>query len=117
MHTHIDLFTLQLGSIEDHEFFGEVLLGIKHVIQNHLREVQMNFQDRFLGLELDVRQRDVVIEQLQRRIHELERNPHSPKSNSSAYRPSSTGRRRRSGAASSPSSGSSSGDILFVVRW
>lgn len=64
---------VRTDSIEDHEYFGEVLLGIKHVIQNHLREVQMNFQDRFLSLELDVRQRDVVIDQLQHRIRELER--------------------------------------------
>lgn len=62
-------------AIEDHEYFGEVLLGIKHVIQNHLREVQINFQDRFQVLESELRQRDAVIDHLQYRIRELERVP------------------------------------------
>lgn len=92
-----------VGSIEEHEYFGEVLLGIKHVIQNHLREVQVKFQDRFLSLELDVRQRDEVITQLQHRIQELEENP-SMKMN------------RVGSAATSLKSGSSDSiDIPFVV--
>lgn len=91
-----------IGSIEEHEYFGEVLLGIKHVIQNHLREVQVKFQDRFLSLELDVRQRDAVITQLQHRIQELEDNP-------------STQKMSRVGSASLKSGSSGSIDIPFVV--
>ncbi|XP_037024919.1 uncharacterized protein LOC119066502 isoform X2 [Bradysia coprophila] len=93
------------GSIEEHEYFGEVLLGIKHVIQNHLREVQVKFQDRFLSLELDVRQRDEVITQLQHRIQELEENPstHMHQMN-----------RMGSAAASMKSGSSGSNDIPFV---
>lgn len=91
-----------IGSIEEHEYFGEVLLGIKHVIQNHLREVQVKFQDRFLSLELDVRQRDEVITQLQHRIQELEENPSTQKIN-------------RMSSASLKSGSSGSIDIPFVV--
>lgn len=38
----------------------------------------MKFQDRFISLELDLRQRDEVISQLQHRIQELEQNPSTP---------------------------------------
>ncbi|KAJ6630886.1 Cyclic nucleotide-gated cation channel alpha-3, partial [Pseudolycoriella hygida] len=90
------------GSIEEQEYFGEVLLGIKHVIQSHLREVQVKFQDRFLSLELDVLQRDKVISQLQRRIQELEENP-------------LTQQRRSGSPATSLKSGSSGSiDIPFM---
>ncbi|CAH2235953.1 jg24496 [Pararge aegeria aegeria] len=58
------------GSIEEQEYFGEVLLGIKQVIQGHLHEVQGKFQE---SLENEVRKRDEIISQLQNRIQELER--------------------------------------------
>ncbi|XP_050353452.1 uncharacterized protein LOC126775511 isoform X2 [Nymphalis io] len=61
------------GSIEDQEYFGEVLFGIKKVIQRHLYDVQGKFQERFDTLENEVRKRDEIISQLQNRIQELER--------------------------------------------
>ncbi|XP_052739100.1 uncharacterized protein LOC112052652 isoform X2 [Bicyclus anynana] len=61
------------GSIEEQEYFGEVLIGIKQVIQGHLHEVQGKFQERFNSLENEVRKRDEIIGQLQNRIQELER--------------------------------------------
>ncbi|CAK1590521.1 unnamed protein product [Parnassius mnemosyne] len=61
------------GSLEDQEYFGEVLLGIKQVIQGHLHEVQGKFQERFNSLENEVRKRDEIISQLQKRIQELEK--------------------------------------------
>nr|XP_037872155.1 uncharacterized protein LOC101740626 isoform X3 [Bombyx mori] len=61
------------GSIEEQEYFGEVLLGIKQVIQGHLQDVQLKFQERFTSLENEVRKRDEIISQLQKRIQELER--------------------------------------------
>lgn len=76
-------------------------------MQNHFREVQVQFQDRFLSLELDVRQRDEVITQLQHRIHELEQNPSTPRKQ--VNKAGST-----AGSLKSGSSGSS-GDIPFVV--
>uniref|UniRef100_A0A336M8E0 CSON013459 protein n=1 Tax=Culicoides sonorensis TaxID=179676 RepID=A0A336M8E0_CULSO len=60
------------GGIEEHEYFGEILLGIKQVIQSHLKEVQGKFYEKFVDLEEEVKQRDLVIAQLQTRIHELE---------------------------------------------
>ncbi|XP_075984236.1 cyclic nucleotide-gated ion channel-like isoform X3 [Anticarsia gemmatalis] len=67
-----DLYSLT-GSLEEQEYFGEVLLGIKQVIQGHLHEVQGKFQERFNSLENEVRKRDEIISQLQKRIQELER--------------------------------------------
>nr|XP_026488864.1 uncharacterized protein LOC113395493 [Vanessa tameamea] len=61
------------GSIEEQEYFGEVLFGIKKVIQRHLYDVQGKFQERFDTLENEVRKRDEIISQLQNRIQELER--------------------------------------------
>lgn len=40
-----DLYSLT-GSLEEQEYFGEVLLGIKQVIQGHLHDVQGKFQER-----------------------------------------------------------------------
>ncbi|XP_047511563.1 uncharacterized protein LOC125053968 isoform X3 [Pieris napi] len=61
------------ASLEEQEYFGEVLLGIKQVIEGHLYEVQGKFQERFASLESEVRKRDEIICQLQNRIQELER--------------------------------------------
>ncbi|XP_063896599.1 uncharacterized protein Cngl isoform X8 [Helicoverpa armigera] len=61
------------GSLEEQEYFGEVLLGIKQVIQGHLHDVQGKFQERFNSLENEVRKRDEIISQLQKRIQELEK--------------------------------------------
>ncbi|XP_055707995.1 uncharacterized protein LOC129804572 isoform X4 [Phlebotomus papatasi] len=61
------------GSLEDQEYFGEVLLGVRQVIQNHLREVQGKFQDKFFSMEAEIQKRDDIISQLQNRIAELER--------------------------------------------
>lgn len=61
-----------IGSIEEQEYFGEVLLGIKQIIQSHLREVQGKFQERFHNLETEVKRRDDIISLLNGRIQELE---------------------------------------------
>ncbi|XP_050083659.1 uncharacterized protein LOC126570157 isoform X2 [Anopheles aquasalis] len=60
------------GSLEEQEFFGEVLFGIKQVIQTHMKEIQVKFQDEFFNLELEVKKRDDIISKLQNRILELE---------------------------------------------
>lgn len=62
------------GSIEEHEYFTEVLLGIKLVIQNHLHEVQVKFYDRIAMLEDEIVYRDGVISQLQHRLIEFGQN-------------------------------------------
>lgn len=97
--------TKNVGSIEEHEYFGEVLLGIKHVIQNHLREVQVKFQDRVVMLEVGIKQRDMVITQLQNRILELEENSISSPQVSESNRLGISG-----------GSSGSSGEIPFVVK-
>ncbi|XP_049533829.1 LOW QUALITY PROTEIN: uncharacterized protein LOC125950168 [Anopheles darlingi] len=60
------------GSLEEQEFFGEVLFGIKQVIQTHMKEIQVKFQDEFFNMELEVKKRDDIISKLQNRILELE---------------------------------------------
>jgi hypothetical protein len=74
----INLFLVySIGSIEEHEYFGEVLLGIKQVIQNHLVDISGRFHEKFTGLESEVHRRDEIISQLQQRIVELEeQTPH-----------------------------------------
>ncbi|KAJ9578163.1 hypothetical protein L9F63_024975, partial [Diploptera punctata] len=59
------------ASLEE-EYFNEVIIGIKQVIQGHLEEIQNKFQTQFQSLELEVKRRDEIITQLQKRIHELE---------------------------------------------
>lgn len=80
--------------------FSEVLIGIKNVIQTHLRDVQLKFEDHFLSLDIEIRNRDILIDQLQHRIQELENGHFSPKMVAVASGNGSTG---------------SSGDIPFVV--
>lgn len=52
-----------------------MLVGIKHVIQNHLGDVQEKFQTKIHRLELDVQNRDKLINRLKKRIHILENHP------------------------------------------
>ncbi|XP_055295975.1 uncharacterized protein LOC129565282 isoform X3 [Sitodiplosis mosellana] len=91
------------GSIEEHELFSEVLIGIKNVISTHLRDVQLKFEDHFQSLDFEIRQRDVMIDQLQHRILELE-NGHGSPTNVYIAATSGTGN----------GSTGSSGDIPFV---
>lgn len=92
------------GSFEEHELFSEVLIGIKNVIQTHLLDVQLKFEDQFQSLDYEIRNRDILINQLQHRIQELENGHISPTNNPIA-------------ATSGTGNGStgSSGDIAFVV--
>lgn len=60
------------GSMEDQEYFGGVLMGVRQLIQNHLRDVQGKFHDQFQTLEIEIKRRDDIISQLQNRINELE---------------------------------------------
>lgn len=52
-----------------------MLVGIKHVIQNHLGDVQEKFQTKIHRLELDVQNRDKLINRLKKRIYILENHP------------------------------------------
>lgn len=74
------------------------------MIQTHLLDVQFKFEDHFQSLGQEIRNRDVLINQLQHRIQELENGHISPVNNPVA-------------ASSGMGNGStgSSGDIAFVV--
>ncbi|CAG9559415.1 unnamed protein product [Danaus chrysippus] len=65
--------SLWKGSLEEQEYYGELLLGIKQVMQSHLQEIQGKFRESFCSLENEVRKRDEIISQLQKRIQELEK--------------------------------------------
>lgn len=93
-----------IGSFEKHDLFSEVLIGIKHVIQTHLLDVQSKFEDHFKSLDFEIHRRDQLIDQLQHRIQELENGHLSPTIAAMI-------------AAASAGNGStgSSGDIPFVV--
>lgn len=98
----------KLGSFEEHELFNEVLFGIKTVIQAHLRDVQLRFEDQFKTLEFELCHRDAVIDQLKHRINELEGGDISPILGSDE--------RFRASPRSGNGSTGSSGDIPFVVN-
>lgn len=67
-------YSYSLGSTEEQEYYTDILLGIKQVIQSHLKDLQGRFQDKFINLECEVRQRDEIITQLQNRLREYESN-------------------------------------------
>ncbi|XP_070491934.1 uncharacterized protein Cngl isoform X5 [Chironomus tepperi] len=62
------------GSIEEQEYYSDILLGIKAVIQSHIKGLQDRFQDKYVSLELEVQQRDSVITELQSRLRDYELN-------------------------------------------
>lgn len=82
-----------------------MLIGIKNVIQTHLRDVQLKFEDHFQSLDFEIHQRDALIIQLQHRIQELE-NGHLSPTNAAMIAATSGTRNGSTG---------SSGDIPFVV--
>lgn len=85
-------------------------MGIKNVIQSHLREVQTKFQDRFQTLDLEIKHRDLVISSLQYRIQELEEGiPNAIGS------PNDDAIRNVIAGGGGGGSTGSSGDIAFVV--
>lgn len=49
-----------------------MLLGVRQLIQNHLRDVQGKFYDQFQSLEIEIQRRDDLIAHMQNRINELE---------------------------------------------
>lgn len=73
----MDLFT-RLGSLEEQEYYTEILIGIKQVIQSHLKDLQGRFQDKFMNQEIEIRQRDEIICQLQHRLREYETSRMTP---------------------------------------
>ncbi|XP_031781673.1 uncharacterized protein LOC100118446 isoform X3 [Nasonia vitripennis] len=54
------------------ECMGELVSGIRDVIQSRLENIQSRFERHFSSLELEIRKRDEIISQLQARILELE---------------------------------------------
>ncbi|KAL7034469.1 hypothetical protein ACKWTF_007979 [Chironomus riparius] len=62
------------GSIEEQEYYSDILLGIKAVIQSHIKGLQDRFQDKYVSLELEVQRRDDVITELQSRLRDYESN-------------------------------------------
>lgn len=73
------------------------------MIQTHLLDVQLKFEDHFQSLDQEIQNRDVLIYQLQHRIQELENGHISPINNVAATSGTGNG------------STGSSGDIAFVV--
>lgn len=63
-----------LGSLEeDQQYFNDILIAIKQVMNSHIQEIQEKFQTRFEKLEDEVRNREETINKLKARIFELER--------------------------------------------
>lgn len=97
---------MHIGSFEEHELFNEVLFGIKNVIQAHMRDVSLRFEDQYKSLEFELCHRDAIIDQLRHRIHQLEGGELSPILSNDG----------RTQTKSGNGSTGSSGDIPFVVN-
>jgi hypothetical protein len=63
---------LSAGSLEEQEYYTDILLGIKLMIQNHLKDLQGKFQDKIINLEVEVQRREMIIDELQCRLREAE---------------------------------------------
>lgn len=66
-------FANAIGSLEEQEYYTDILLGIKQVIQSHLKDLQGRFQDKFENQEMEIKRRDELICQLQSRLRDGER--------------------------------------------
>ncbi|XP_015175823.1 PREDICTED: uncharacterized protein LOC107066079 isoform X2 [Polistes dominula] len=64
-----DLLQMTTRKRED-EYLGELVSGIREVVQTSLEDIQ----SKFVSLELEIHKRDEIISQLQGRIQELEEN-------------------------------------------
>lgn len=58
--------------MEEQEYYTDILLGIKQVIQSHLKDLQGRFQDKFEDQKMEIKRRDELISQLQSRLRERE---------------------------------------------
>ncbi|XP_048505928.1 uncharacterized protein LOC105683085 isoform X2 [Athalia rosae] len=69
----------------EEEYLGELVSGIREVIQARLEDIQSKFERQFTSLESEIRKRDEIISQLQARILELEHReiPHMDESRDS----------------------------------
>ncbi|XP_033217972.1 uncharacterized protein LOC117173478 [Belonocnema kinseyi] len=56
----------------EEEFLGELVSGIKDVVQTRVEEIQLSYEKEYTSLELEIRKRDEIISQLQTRILQLE---------------------------------------------
>lgn len=65
-------FLSSSGSVEEQEYYTDILLGIKQMIQNHLKELQGKFQDKIINLEVEVQHREMIICDLQARLRNAE---------------------------------------------
>lgn len=59
------------GLFEEHAIFSDILLGIRHVIQSHLHDVQHRFDEQLKSYETEIQYRDTVIHDLRQRLHDL----------------------------------------------
>ncbi|XP_043464162.1 uncharacterized protein LOC122499744 isoform X1 [Leptopilina heterotoma] len=57
---------------KEDDFLGELITGIKDVVQSRVDEIQLRYQKDYTSLELEIRKRDEIISQLQMRIIQLE---------------------------------------------
>ncbi|XP_044583582.1 uncharacterized protein LOC123264374 isoform X1 [Cotesia glomerata] len=64
---------VKMLSRPDDECLGDLVAGIRDVIQKRMEAMQSKFIHQFSSLELEIHKRDRVISQLQSRIIELER--------------------------------------------
>lgn len=74
------LFTILIVSLfssaldDEQQYFTDILLAIKQVMNTHLQEMQDKFHHRFERLEDEIKNKEKIINRLRAHIFELERN-------------------------------------------
>lgn len=58
---------------DEQQYFADILLAIKQVMNAHLQEMQDKFHHRFERLEEEIRNKEQIINRLKEHIFELER--------------------------------------------
>ncbi|XP_050306408.1 uncharacterized protein LOC126743388 isoform X2 [Anthonomus grandis grandis] len=57
---------------DEQQYFTDILFAIKQVMSAHFQDLQQKFQERFDRLELELKNKNEIIEQLKSHIYELE---------------------------------------------
>lgn len=72
---YFELSFFFLAALDDEQqYFTDILLAIKQVMNAHLQEMQDKFHHRFERLEEEIRNKEQIINRLRAHIFELERN-------------------------------------------
>ena len=62
----------EIGFPEAQEYLNQVLGGINQVIKTHMNDLHLKFENQFASMACEVRRRDAMIAQLQKKLRSVE---------------------------------------------